>query len=304
MVEKYLNKRFFKENEHIRTLFCNANREQAMHSHEFWEFVYIYEGQGKNHTLSQTENVKSNEFFLIKPGEAHALVSLPKKDGAILRICNCLFTQEYFSEILKKCSEIFGVQEYAFFKLLNDDTSFCLHLSDDGTKNIKHIVWLIAHEYNHFTTGSEEIIKNSMVNLIVSVSRLYEKELNKENQTATDDVIDELIHYITTNFGFKITLEDLAMRVHLSREYLSRYFKQRTGKNIWRFLLDVRMDNAKQKLISTYHSVSDISEYCGYRSVSNFQKTFKKETGLSPSDYRKKYMVKEPISSNADVHRF
>lgn len=133
-----------------------------------------------------------------------------------------------------------------------------------------------------------------MVNLFISISRLYEKQINKDHQSASkDDVIDEVIHYITTNFNFKITLEDLAMRVHLSREYISRYFKQKTGKNISQFLLEIRMDNAKRKLTTTYYPVSDIAEYCGYRSMCNFQKAFKKETGLSPSEYREKYMGKK-----------
>lgn len=294
MAEKYLNKHYFKENEHIRPFFCNANRKQHMHFHEFWEFVYIYEGHGKNHTVSQTEAVKAGEFLLVKPGAVHSLVSLPKKDSAVLRICNCLFTKEYFSVILKSCLEISGIKDYEFFQLLNRDTSFCLHLSDDSANNIKHIIWLIAHEYNHFTTGSEDVIKNSMINLVVCVSRLYEKQISKENQlTSEDDVIDELIHYMTTNFNFKITLEELAMRVHLSREYISRYFRQKTGKTISQFLLEVRIDNAKRKLTTTYYPVADIAEYCGYRSMCNFQKAFKKETGLSPSDYREKYRVKK-----------
>ena len=74
--------------------------------------------------------------------------------------------------------------------------------------------------------------------------------------------------------------------MHLSREYLSRYFKRYTGKNISETLLEVRMYHAKEMLITTTHAVDDIGLYCGYTSSSNFQKAFKKYTGMSPREFR------------------
>ena len=166
---------------------------------------------------------------------------------------------------------------------------FCLHLTDDNAKNVKNLMWLIAHEYNHFTVGSELIIENTILDLLIIITRLYEYRLKKASPTVSrNNEIDRLMKYMRSNFGYKLTLDFLAEQIHLSREYLSRYFKQYTGKTISEFLMEIRISKAKEMLRTSSHSVEDIGAYCGYPSVSNFQKAFKKATGLSPSGYRKK----------------
>ena len=107
MAVKYLNQHFFKDNEHIHTFFCSANRKEQMHFHEFWELSYVYEGFGKNRTHSQVENVSADDFLLISPGMEHSFSSLPKK--AQTRLCNCLITKKYFDAVFKQYSVIHGL---------------------------------------------------------------------------------------------------------------------------------------------------------------------------------------------------
>lgn len=177
--------------------------------------------------------------------------------------------------------------------ILNQEP-FCIHLSDDNAQNIRHLMWLIAHEYNHFTVGSEIIIRHAMIDLLIIITRLYEYGIKKAAPIVSKNAeIDELMKYMRSNFSYKLTLEFLAAHVHLSREYLSRYFKQCTGKTISEFLLEIRMSRAKEMLRTSSHSVTDIGIYCGYPSVANFQKAFKNFVGMPPSEYRKKHKNKQ-----------
>ena len=106
--------------------------------------------------------------------------------------------------------------------------------------------------------------------------------------TATkNEVIDDLIKYIKSNFGSNITLDYLAAYAHLSPEYLSRYFKKCTGMNISEFITETRIEKAKFRLRTTNWSVQDIAVYCGYGSLANFHKAFKKAVGMTASEYRK-----------------
>ena len=292
MTTHFLNKDFFGENEKLRAFFCVAHREKNIHSHEFWELAYIYEGCGKNHT-DHTENIKEGDFLLIKPDARHSITSLPQKDSSQTRVCNCIFTDEYFKTIEKDYASVTELQSYTLYDMILSGVPFCIRLSDDNAKNIKHLMWLIAHEYNHFTVGSEVIIRHAMIDLLIGITRLYEYSLNKAVPSDSKNAeIDELMKYMRSNFGYKLTLGFLAAHVHLSREYLSRCFKQYTGKNISEFLLEIRMSRAKEMLRISSYSVADIGVYCGYPSVSNFQKTFKKYVGIPPSEYRKKHKNK------------
>ncbi len=291
MTERYLNQDYFKDNERLRTLFCDAQIRDRPHTNEFWEIAYVYEGQGQVISNKQTKQIISGQFLVIAPGTTYSLRSPSKKDGAIVRVCKCIFTSEYFERIFNCYSSISDISNYELYKLFCGGKAFILHLSDDRRNNIEHLVWLIAHEYSHYTTGSGAVMEHAMISLFVCLSRLYENQVNKFEETAKNNTIDDLKDYMKTNFGYKITLEDLAEHFHLSREHISRYFKKYTGKTVSRFLLEVRIERAKSKLGTTLIPVSDIAEYCGYSSMSNFQKSFKKVTGQTPSEYRRTHKI-------------
>lgn len=291
MVERYLNKDYFNDNERLRTFFCDAQIRDSAHTNEFWEITYVYEGQGQVISNKQAKPILSGQFLFVAPGTTYSLNSPSKKDGAIVRVCKCIFTSDYFKQIFNSYSSIPDINNYELYKLFTGHKSFVLQLSDDRRDNIYHLVWLIAHEYGHYTTGSSAIIEHAMISLFVCLSRLYENQVNKFEETATNHTIDDLKDYMKTNFGYKITLEDLSNHFHLSREHISRYFKRCTGETISQFLLKVRMERAKSKLSTTLFPVADIAEYCGYSSMSNFQKSFKKVTGQTPSEYRKTHKI-------------
>ena len=128
-----------------------------------------------------------------------------------------------------------------------------------------------------------------MINLLIYIARLHKAQTVKQQTSDNKNAaLDEIIKYIRSNFGGNLTLDLLAEQAHISREYLSRKFKNYTGTNLSDFITEVRIERAKQLLRSSTHSITDISAYCGYTSLGNFQRFFKKLTGCSPSEYRKK----------------
>jgi len=291
MTEMYTNKDYFGEDESICAFFNAAKREKDMHSNEFWELIHIYEGQGILYTDNKEESVKSGEFLLIKPGVVYSLVSPSKQDGILMRICQCIFTKEYFSSTLEHYTNIEGTKDYALYKELVSGNQLMLHMRDNNISSIKNLIWLISHECGHFTIGSDVVIRHSIIDIFITLSRMYEGYVNKSERILKETDIEELKKYMKSNFGHRLTLQFLAERVHLSREYLSRYFKQCTGKTILEYLSEIRISNAKRMLADSNHPISDIAEYCGYPSMSNFQKAFKQHTGMPPREYRKKEKV-------------
>lgn len=287
MEKKYLTKDYFDENENLRAYFSVAQRNKDMHSHTFWEISYAYEGNGTCFMDKTEIPVQNGIFFFLKPGNKHCFLSQAKEYGAPLRLCSCIFTQDFLDSILEQYVATPEIKNYTLYKTLTSSKPFAISLPDDNTLNIRHLLLLIAHEYNHFTLGSEAIIRNSMISLLICITRLYEYQTNQAMQMVTKSSdIDELLKYIKSNYGSKLSLDLLAAYMHLSREYLCRYFKKYTGKTISDFLLEVRISQAKEMLRTTSHPISDIGAYCGYPSVSSFQRSFKKVTGISPSQFR------------------
>lgn len=95
-----------------------------------------------------------------------------------------------------------------------------------------------------------------------------------------------LQEYLRMNYRRKVTLEELTEKFHYSGDYLSRLFKKNTGMSFKHYLHTLRLEEAKQRLISSVDSVKQIGNLCGYTNEQFFITTFIKYEGLSPTQYR------------------
>ena len=97
--------------------------------------------------------------------------------------------------------------------------------------------------------------------------------------------------YVNDHYTEHIELDDVAKLVYLSPAYLGKLFKQKTGMCFSDYVLQVRMDAAKEMLRDMEYNISEIAVKLGYREARYFSKFFKKYTGVNPSDYRKLYQI-------------
>jgi len=293
MAEKFLNSDYFKDGSSMRIGFTSALKKELLHTNEFWELLYVYEGFGELHINGKTESVKSGDIILVSPDIEFALMSPAEKNEIYARVCRCIFKREYLESFRNEYREIFDGEGFGLSEMLFSGRAFYAHIPDDDAQNVHSIMWLAAHEYNHFKTGSERIIKNAFLDMLICVTRLNEYHKNNVPPTQTTvKRLEELKKYIRSNFANDLTLELLASHTHLSREYLSRAFKAYTGQNISEYILSVRMARAKQLLRNPNRSVTEISSYCGYKTIGSFQRAFRKYTGISPSELRKQFKKK------------
>lgn len=105
-------------------------------------------------------------------------------------------------------------------------------------------------------------------------------------QVKHSDVVYKVMEYVKKNFSKKISLEDVAKHVYLSRSYLSSIFKEETGQSLFAYINQVRVEKSKLYLLDNNVALVDVAALCGFEDQSYFTKVFKKETGLSPKKYR------------------
>ncbi|MBL4674668.1 MAG: helix-turn-helix domain-containing protein [Mucilaginibacter sp.] len=110
-------------------------------------------------------------------------------------------------------------------------------------------------------------------------------ELNRTDETRLSKIF-----LITINeFHKRITLKDIADAVYMAPNAFCNYFKLKTGRTYFDFLLEVRIKHACKLLRTTDFSVLDICYYSGYTNLSNFNRQFKDFAGATPLEYRKNY---------------
>jgi AraC-like DNA-binding protein len=125
------------------------------------------------------------------------------------------------------------------------------------------------------------ISKSNEYKLLASLN--YRNE-NHKNAHRINLVLD----YIMENYDDVLTLEKLANLINMNKNAFCRFFKKGTRKNLFTVINEVRIGKACQHLTETEMNVLQACYSCGFNNISNFNKTFKKITGVSPLQYRKR----------------
>lgn len=107
---------------------------------------------------------------------------------------------------------------------------------------------------------------------------------NKE--TRSNSVVAKAKAYINANFHKEISLDDVSREVDISPYYFSKIFKEETGKNFIEYVTEIRMEKAKELLQSSTLSMKEICGEVGYADPNYFSRTFKKNVGLTPTEYK------------------
>ncbi|MBQ3063551.1 MAG: AraC family transcriptional regulator [Clostridia bacterium] len=102
-----------------------------------------------------------------------------------------------------------------------------------------------------------------------------------------EDYVSRVKTYIKTSYMKEIRVEEIAKHLSLDRRYLTRLFKQKTGRTVQEYLLEVRMREACRHL-SIERGVAEAARLCGYTDVCNFSKMFKRKMGVAPSLWRER----------------
>ena len=92
--------------------------------------------------------------------------------------------------------------------------------------------------------------------------------------------------YVRVHYDEKISLDDIAQHVYLSRTYLSSIFKEETGQSLFSYINSVRVDKSKRFLLDNSIRLVDIAGLCGFEDQSYYTKVFKRMTGVSPKKFR------------------
>ncbi|MNI17894.1 HTH-type transcriptional regulator YesS [compost metagenome] len=107
-----------------------------------------------------------------------------------------------------------------------------------------------------------------------------------ERQAREKGTMMDIIKYIDYHYQNEISLQDVASHFFVSREYISRKFKQEFGINFSDYLGQYRIDKAKTLMLNQNLKIVQISEMVGFHDVKYFSKVFKKQEGVSPKVYR------------------
>lgn len=164
-------------------------------------------------------------------------------------------------------------------------------LKEDGYLMIKsneQIDHIISEIYNVNDNIKETYFKLKILELLLFFSVTdFPKIRNPEISVNHAKIIEEVKNDLTKDLSRHITIEQLAEKYSISPTALKDSFKKVYGKPIFQWQKEYKLDYACRLLNEGDYSINEISGMIGYKSSSNFTKSFKKYMGCSPSEYRK-----------------
>ncbi|MCP8615896.1 response regulator transcription factor [Salirhabdus salicampi] len=149
-----------------------------------------------------------------------------------------------------------------------------------------NIIMLSAHQDFEYAREaiqvgvSDYITKPVIESEFLEILQKYAKEMDHSN------LVTKAVQYIQEHYHEKLNLSVLAQELYANPSYLSRKFRNEVGVTFSDFLLNYRIEVAKQRLKGKGDNISTIAEECGFGSLHYFSSVFKKKTGLTPKAFR------------------
>lgn len=255
--------------------------------HDHYEIVYVYNGKGTFFIGDVFYDMQQGDVFLIPNNTIHR--ALPNKDDPVTS------TIIFFSPTL-------------IYKDMVDDSFSYLHLFDltKKTKNYKislpqkkqvkmeEQLELILQETNSRSMGSRHACLLTVHQIILDLYRIRingKQELS-EGKSYSSEWMKDILIYINEHMDEPLTLTILAQKALVSPAHFSRVFKETTGIGLVVYLNTKRIIKAKELLLETNHTIAHIAEMCGFESMPQFYRTFKKYNEKTPATFRKENRIR------------
>ena len=247
---------------------------------------YTISGKADMFIENQHYELFPNSLFYCAAGSIYKIQS----SGAKLISLNFDLTQkdnfhtEYYPRIsIQKNKPVPSID----WETVNDCEFLNSHLflmnADDVLEPLKKILREFSTQKIFYRENSSAILKNILV-------KLYRYSLASTESSAI--AITRVMDYIKNNYASQLNNEMLSSMSGYHEYHLNRLFVKYTGTSIHKYILNIRINEAKKMLLTTEHSLATIAENVGFNSNTHFSSYFKQVMGISPLEFRKQFKNK------------
>tara|TARA_R110002126_G_scaffold96008_3_gene225009 strand:- start:267 stop:1109 length:843 start_codon:yes stop_codon:yes gene_type:complete len=249
-----------------------------LHQHQEIQISLVVKGFGSFVVADTINEYQEGDILVIGEYLPHVFKSdSDKSDESIM--CSLFFKKDsfgkHFFELtdMAETKEFFKGSEYGL-KVLSKKQKITKQFNKLSHQNKIERVATLLKILNLISTAESTPLS----------SFVYKKRYTDDEGKRMNDVFE----YAMEKFYEPITLEEIADKAHMNKNSFCRYFKKRTNKTFFQFLIEIRIENACKLITSSPDlSIAMISEQCGFGTIANFNRKFKEIKGLTPTDYRR-----------------
>jgi len=276
--------------------------QKEFHRHEYFEILFVEKGQLLNQFKNGRKVMMAGDLMIMKPYVLHVLSE--KDPYSKIRAYCCSFLPQIVDsgiqslealEVSKSPNKYFFK---SFFSLTEDDSSVVnLKVSEKQCGRLAGLFRKMRTNFSDQTDRERALTRCRFLDLLAFLTELYDRNLLLE-MTMTMDLavsvsryhagLQKALSYIHDHFSEPLVLDDVASISGASRTYFCRLFKHETGMTFLAYLNGLRIERAFLLLTGTCDNALDICYQVGFTDYTHFSRQFKKHTGLSPSEAKRR----------------
>ena len=256
------------------------NTNAPMHTHSYFEMFYVLEGSAMVATDQGRYSISKNDLYIIPPGLRHCRIYTQRE---MLTCRNVALRFNY--ERLGEGEDVFSLVDAAMHRqpdLTIFRHSLGLRTSFEG---------LLRETHTHAPL-SEAKIHALLTAMLLGGIRLCYPALGGRSAPHEDSEVRRnfiMEAFFSANYASDIRLGDLAEKLNLSVRQTSRVLKEAYGESFQAYLTRLRVQRARNYLMFTDLSVSEIAQRVGYSTPNGLITAFQSQTNSTPADFRLRY---------------
>lgn len=276
----YIEEHFEFQKEFQFRLFQTSERQSRLHCHTCLELNLVEKGRGSYIIDGRVYPIEPGDIFVINNSEQHLAIHGEEELTMTVLVfdADSLWKNRYGTDYLKP--------------FLNRNGAFSNRITAEAAEYLAmvHAFACMKQECVQEKTGWQ-MVTEAAANLLLSL--LYQYYSEKQELKDTDNGqymfgrITQVFTYIKEHFAENITLEQLSEVTALSKNYLCKYFKDRTGQTLFGYIEQTRVQYACYLLQTTDKEIGQIAMETGFESISYFNRIFKKQCNVTPGQFRK-----------------
>lgn len=238
------------------------------------DYQLLYVATGQAHFFFDKEEiiVNAGNMILYPPGEEQRYVYYAKEHPEIFWV--------HFTG-----SDVANILSYYQFSIHQ-------HIYYTGTRpEFRWIFRRMILELQLCRPLYEELLASLLSDLLLLICR--QTQIVQNADTSIQNEIEEAVAYFSENYNKSIRVSEYAKNHHISTNHFIRHFHQVMNVTPKQYIVSIRMANAQMLLESSNYSIQEIAAFVGYHDPLYFGQVFRREIGVPPSQYRKKYRAQQ-----------
>lgn len=260
-------------------------RRVELHSHSFLELSYILNGEVEHTLDGVTERLQPGDYLIVDYGSGHSYIGC---DGGRFENFDCLFLPELLDPALEGTKSLRAVLEHYLLhfnmKTFGKNPARMVFHDEDG--QVLRLIERIGEELAQREAGFAELIRCYLVEILLITMRRID---GVQSAASGNEISAYLTAYVEAHYAEPMTLGAIARQMNYSLPYVSQRFREDMGVGFARYVQNYRVMRACRLLAQTRMSFAQITEEVGYFDPKCFAQLVKRNTGLSPSEFRRRH---------------